>query len=148
MYFFAKHSSRQLLYIIAWNPALSSTILDFKDRSLMSLKHSLQESIGRSLRTVKCFIVLFESRLPYMVNSLEISDELSVRFVVKPADSPSAFTVTVDDTDINLARMKDLGGLYSGVCSGIISLDKSFKLSIPADNSLEELLMIVKYSLV
>jgi len=81
-----------------------------------------------------------KSRLPYMVNSLEVDaiNAIKVMFV----SNHKNFTVGSDEIELN-NKLDKLGTLlYSGMYSKI-SLNTPFKLSISGNNDVEELLMIV-----
>ena len=109
----------------------------------INLKHDLPNEWHLLTTNGNVNLKIDKSRLPYMVNSLGVNDEIKVRFV---SDCRN-FKVTVDDVvkDITLASTNELGGMYSAIYPDIISLDESFNLSVTGDNNLEELLMIIKY---
>lgn len=86
-----------------------------------------------------------KSRLPYMAQSMDAAIE-NVVFVAKVKNNPANFTIQVDGTPTNLARI-DEWKLCRGNNSDI-ELDTSFAFSVaPAQlNNLEELMIVVKYS--
>jgi hypothetical protein len=115
----------------------------------INLKHDMPNEWHLLKTNGNVNLTIDESRLPYMVKSLGVIDEVSVRLV----SDYSAFKVTVEDdveANIILDSKTELGGMYSGVIEQYagISLGKPFNLSVAntAVNKLGELLMIIKYT--
>lgn len=90
-------------------------------------------------------ITIDKSRLPYIAQTIdaEIAD---VMFVAKVKGNPANFTVNIDATPQNLARVNEWQ-LLRGINSDI-DLDTAFDLSVAGGdlNNLEELMMMVKYT--
>ncbi|HLP37239.1 neuraminidase-like domain-containing protein [Lacibacter sp.] len=114
--------------------------------ALLHLKHDLPNEWLLFKKNATVNLTLNKSRLPYLVQSIETTEIDSVMFLAKLNDgSASAFTITVDTVDTNLAKLDELN-LYKGINSAI-SMDTSFNLLVTAADALklEELLLVVKY---
>ena len=110
----------------------------------INLKHDLPDKWHLLKKNGTMDLVIDKSRMPYMVQSFEAEIE-TVRFVIDAEDNPSGFTITVDGTANNLARI-DEWRLCTGI-SNDIELNTAFNLSVAGNDKekLQDLLMVVKY---
>jgi len=133
----------------AANAALADQLMNIKQglrnnglHIAINLKHDMPNEWHLLKTNGNVNLTIDKSKLPYMVNSLNVEDEVSVRFVAK---CKSAITIDVNDKATSLISSGELGGMYSGLTE-FISLDNPFKLSVENVNNLEELFMMVKYT--
>ncbi len=85
-----------------------------------------------------------KSRLPFIAQTADALIE-DVTFVAKVTGNPGNFTLNIDGSDTNLARI-DAWQLCSGVNSAV-ELDGEFVLVVEDIGELEELVMVVKVGL-
>jgi hypothetical protein len=85
-----------------------------------------------------------QSRLPYIAQTMAAAIE-DVMLVASVKNNPASFTVNVDGTPVNLARV-DEWKLCRGITS-TIELGTPFELSVAAGqlNNLDDLMLVVKY---
>lgn len=115
----------------------------------INMKHDLSNEWHQLKTTGSATLKIDKSRLPYMTNSLVTSIE-NVMLVAKVKDNPASFEIHAiindDDTGIMLQQIPEWG-LCNGIMSGI-ALEQPFSLVVSEDqlNNLEELLLIIKFS--
>ena len=115
-------------------------------RIAVNVKHDMPSEWHSLKKSGSVDITIDKSRLPYMASSLGV-EEIGVMFI----SNLDKVTVTVDDeaTVINMASVKDLGGLCrsSEDSCPYIKLGEEFNLSVVGNgNNLNELMMVVKYT--
>jgi len=86
-----------------------------------------------------------QSRLPYMAQTMAAAID-DVMLVASVKNNPASFTVNINGTPVNLARIDEWK-----VCRGVtsdIELGTTFELSVAAGqlNNLDELMLVVRYS--
>lgn len=89
-------------------------------------------------------LTIDKSRLPYMAQT-PTADIGNVIFLAKIKDNPSTFTISIDATPINLAKIEKWN-----LCRGDspdIDLGTSFAISVDPTllDKLEDLMMVVKF---
>ncbi len=111
----------------------------------LNMKHDLPDKWLLLKKNGTVDLKIDKTRLPYMAQALGATID-NVIFIAKVKGNPSAFSLDVDGSTTNLAKINDEWKLCKGINSAI-DIDTQFTLSItPAQLSkLDELMMIVKY---
>jgi hypothetical protein len=83
-----------------------------------------------------------------MVQILDKPAVEEVMFLAQVKDDPGSYTIRIDESDTDLAKISSEMSLCRGKTEDI-KIDKSFNLSIAADqvDKLDELVFVIKYAI-
>ncbi|MGY6274243.1 Tc toxin subunit A-related protein [Methylomonas sp. MgM2] len=112
----------------------------------LTMRHDMPNEWHMLKKNSSIDLTLTKSRLPYMIQVLEKPDIEEVMFLGLISDNPSTYQISIDDNPIDLKKISNELKLCREKTEEI-KIDKSFKLSIAADQieKLEELFFVIKY---
>lgn len=116
-------------------------------RVALNMKHDLPNDWHKLKKNNSIDLKIDKTRLPYMVQIIDKPAIEEVMFLAQVKDDPGSYTISIDESDIDLAKISSEINLCR-VKTEVIKIDKSFNISIAADQieKLEELFLIIKYT--
>jgi hypothetical protein len=112
------------------------------------MKHDLPNDWQMLKKTGSIDLKIDKYRLPYMIQVIDKPAIEEVMFLAQVKDGPGSYSINIDETAIDLAKISNEVNLCRGKTEDI-KIDKAFSLSIAADQleKLDELVFVIKYAI-
>ncbi|CAA9890522.1 conserved hypothetical protein [Candidatus Methylobacter favarea] len=112
----------------------------------LNMKHDLPNEWHMLKKNGAIDLKIDKTRLPYMVQIIDKPAIEEVMFLAQVKDDPGSYTISIDQSAIDLAKVSSEINLCRRKTEDI-KIDKTFNLSIAADQieKLEELVLVIKY---